>query len=159
MTEVKAPFRYLDVEGPVIFMAGSIEMGTAEPWRHKVVKRLEGMEIMILNPRRDDWDSSWVQSINHKEFYTQVSWELLGIEDADLNIVYFDPKTNSPITLLELGLMAGMETPTIVCCPDGFYRQGNVEIVCERYAIPFHRYFTDFLDAIEEFAQELTGGN
>ena len=24
----------------------------------------------------------------------------------------------------------------IVCCPDGFWRQGNVDIVCVRYGIP-----------------------
>jgi hypothetical protein len=24
----------------------------------------------------------------------------------------------------------------IVCCPPGFWRQGNVAIVCERYGVP-----------------------
>ena len=29
---------------------------------------LKDEEGIILNPRRDDWDSSWTQSINNKEF-------------------------------------------------------------------------------------------
>ena len=50
--------------------------------------------------------------------------------------MYFDPKTKSPITLLELGIF-GIMKPNylIVCCPKGYWRKGNVDIVCERYGI------------------------
>jgi len=49
--------------------------------------------------------------------------------------MYFDPNTKSPISLLELGLHAN-SGKMIVCCPKGFWRKGNVDIVCERYDVP-----------------------
>jgi len=48
--------------------------------------------------------------------------------------MYFDKNTKSPITLLELGLFA-RSGKLVVCCPDGFWRKGNVAIVCERYRV------------------------
>ena len=49
--------------------------------------------------------------------------------------MYFDPNTTSPISLLELGLHAKSKK-MIVCCPEGFWRKGNVDIVCENFYIP-----------------------
>jgi len=117
-----------------IFLAGSIEMGKAVNWQQQIVNKLKDSNVMIYNPRRDDWDSSWVQSIDNPQFNEQVSWELEHLEKADLVPVYIDPKTTSPITLLELGLHAN-SNKLVVCCPEGFYRKGNVDIVCERYNI------------------------
>jgi hypothetical protein len=62
-----------------------------------------------------------------------VQWELASIEAADTVLMHFDPATQSPITLLELGLCAGMHKLLYVSCPDGFWRKGNVEIVCQQY--------------------------
>ena len=53
------------------------------------------------------------------------------LEKADKIIVYFDPETDAPITLLEFGKYAN-SGKLIVCCPKGFWRKGNVDIVCER---------------------------
>jgi hypothetical protein len=111
-------------------------MGAAEPWQDKVVSLLAGTGWTILNPRRDDWDSSWEQKIGNEQFFEQVSWELQGIEEAEWVIVYFDPATKSPITLLELGLCSQLKAQnTIVICPDGFWRKGNVDVICDRYRI------------------------
>jgi hypothetical protein len=54
------------------------------------------------------------------------------------------PESKSPITLLELGLHAN-SSRLMVCCPDGFYRKGNVEVVCHRHNIPL---FNDFETAV-----------
>ena len=48
---------------------------------------------------------------------------------------YPEPDTKAPITLLELGLFAG-SGKLIVCCPAGFWRKGNVEVVCRRFGVP-----------------------
>jgi hypothetical protein len=45
--------------------------------------------------------------------------------------MYFSPETQSPISLLELGRYAGRKE-MIVCCPKGFWRKGNVDILCTR---------------------------
>jgi len=107
-------------------------MGEAENWQERIA--LELSAATILNPRRDDWDSGWVQSIDNPQFREQVDWELTAQEDADLILMYFDPTTKSPITLLELGLY-GRHSMMIVHCPEGYWRKGNVDIVCRSYGI------------------------
>jgi hypothetical protein len=73
--------------------------------------------------------------MNNPQFKEQVEWELEGIEKARKVIMYFDPTTKSPVSLLELGLLASKKDKTIVVCPTGFWRKGNVDIVCNRYLI------------------------
>lgn len=129
-----------------VFLAGSIEMGAAEDWQAKLTKHFEQdfgsfkTTYYLFNPRREKWDSTWVQSIDNPQFNEQVSWELTALDCAKYIYMYFDPNTKSPISLLELGLYAHSKK-IIVCCPHGFYRRGNVEIVCERYNIPFYSDF------------------
>jgi hypothetical protein len=36
-----------------------------------------------------------------------------------------------------------------VVCPPGFWRKGNVDIVCLRYDIPFYTSLSDAIHAIE----------
>ncbi len=121
-------------DGKKVFLAGSIEMGAAENWQEKVERLLAKSDWIILNPRRDDWDSSWKQGIEHQQFREQVEWELEGLEKSDAVILYFDKDTKSPISLLELGLFAHTGK-LIVICPDGFWRKWNVDIVCKRYGV------------------------
>ena len=120
---------------PSVFLAGSIDMGAAENWQVQVEHGLQDLEIVILNPRRDDWDSSWVQSFDNLPFRTQVEWELSGLELASVVAMYFAPSSKAPITLLELGLCA-RSGKVVVCCPEGYWRRGNLEVVCRRYAVP-----------------------
>lgn len=61
---------------PSVFLAGSIEMGRALDWQQTVEAALDRYPATILNPRRDDWDTSWEQSIAHPQFAAQVRWEL-----------------------------------------------------------------------------------
>lgn len=138
MTQIiKPPDGIAKARGFKIFLAGSIEMGKAEDWQTKLTNVITslGKDVTIYNPRRDDWDSSWEQKIENDCFYEQVRWELQALDDADLIVMYFDTNTMSPISLLELGLHAKSNN-LVVCCPDGFYRKGNVDIVCDRYHIP-----------------------
>lgn len=129
----------------MVFLAGSIEMGASENWQSKVEAYFQELnEYTILNPRRDDWDSSWEQDFENPNFYQQVNWELKGLELADKIIMYLDPDTKSPISLLELGLFAN-SGKLLVCCPDGFWRKGNVEIVCEHYNIPIYTEIKELL--------------
>jgi hypothetical protein len=137
MARVLKPPTPLALDGgvPVIFLAGSIEMGGAEDWQGQVEDSLRDLDVVLLNPRRDEWDSSWVQSIHNPQFRGQVEWELEGLERASVVAMYFAPATRSPITLLELGLCA-RSGKLLVCCPEGFWRRGNVEVVCARYGVP-----------------------
>jgi hypothetical protein len=120
---------------PSVFLAGSIEMGRAALWQDEVAAALWDEPLTILNPRRDDWDASWEQSSANPQFVAQVTWELDAQERADLIAMYFAPETYAPITLLELGLFAA-SGKLLVCCPPGYWRKGNVDVVCARYGIP-----------------------
>jgi len=117
-----------------VFLAGSIEMGAAGPWQADLEVALAAAPVTLWNPRRDAWDSSWRQSIDEPLFREQVEWELEAQERADLIAMYFAPGTRSPISLLELGLFA-RSGKLLVCCPEGFWRQGNVQVVCRRYGV------------------------
>jgi hypothetical protein len=123
----------------VIFLAGSIEMGAAKEWQQVAIDLFDSMipqgkkaDYLLLNPRRPDWDSSWKQEIDNPQFYEQVKWELKGLQLADHILVYFDPATKSPVSLLELG---AFHHKAIVICPPGFWRKGNVDIFCEVFNV------------------------
>jgi hypothetical protein len=153
MQIIKPPYQLAKtgINTTLLFLAGSIEMGSSEDWQSKIEEHLKyrGADVVIANPRRDSWDSSWTQQFTNPQFYQQVNWELNGLDKADLIIMYFSPETKSPISLLELGLYAASKK-IIVCCPDGFWRKGNVEIVCEKYEIPLYETFDDLLQMLDE---------
>ncbi|NVB77711.1 MAG: hypothetical protein HOV81_04890 [Kofleriaceae bacterium] len=130
-----------------MFLAGSIEMGMAVDWQSELVAALGTRDVTILNPRRADWDSSWRQSIDEPQFREQVEWELDGLERADLVAMWFVPDTKAPITLLELGLTARADK-LVVGCPDGFWRKGNIEVVCSRFGIPLASDWAAFVAVV-----------
>jgi hypothetical protein len=139
--------------GPSLFLAGSIAMGHAEPWQQTMEAALQHLPITILNPRRDDWDATWVQEIANSHFAAQVTWELDALERADWIAMYFSPDTQAPITLLELGLFA-RSGRLVVCCPPGFWRKGNIDVVCERYGIQQVPTLADLCDALASWFQQ-----
>jgi hypothetical protein len=139
----------LDAGQTSVFLAGSIEMGAAADWQRQVEGALDDLPVVILNPRRNEWDASWVQSIGNPQFREQVEWELEAQERADVIGMYFAPATKAPVTLLELGLFA-RSGQLVVCCPEGFWRKGNVEVVCARYGVPLVGEFTEFATLLRE---------
>lgn len=110
-------------------------MGVAEQWQERLAAMLSDLDVTLLNPRRDNWDPSWEQSIDNPQFNEQVTWELDGLDSAHIVVFYFDPATKSPVTLLELGYVSSKSCAIVVCCPDGFWRKGNVDILCARKGI------------------------
>ena len=147
--EIKAPNKI----PKKVFLAGSIEMGKAENWQTKLVAGLSGLDdepYVIYNPRRDDWDASWEQKITNDKFREQVQWELNSLDDADIIVMYFDPNTQSPISLLELGLYAD-SGKLIVYCPNGFWRKGNVDIVCKKYGIQQAKSIENLINCVRFF--------
>jgi hypothetical protein len=128
-----------------VFLAGSIEQGAAVDWQRALIAALADCPVTIFNPRRAKWDASWPQSAADPRFREQVQWELDALERADVIVMYLDPATRAPVSLLELGLFARTKR-MVVCCPDGYWRKGNVEIVCERYGV-------DTVQTLDELAR------
>lgn len=146
----KPPTKILDLDfDKTIFLAGSIEEGKADDWQKKLETALKDEEGTILNPRRDDWDDSWTQSKDNKEFRNQVEWELFGLEHCTIIVMFFQPGTKSPISLLELGLHAKSEK-LIVCCPKGYMKKGNVDVTCDYYEVPVVETFEELIKSIKK---------
>ncbi|KAF1943177.1 hypothetical protein EJ02DRAFT_453690 [Clathrospora elynae] len=129
----KPPLRP-QVTRPSVILYGAIQPDPTADWQTHLTASLSSLPIAILNPRRDDWDSSWVEDISFPKFKEQVEWEMDYAQVADVIVFYFAPSALTPVTLLELGLYAGTGK-AVVCCPEGFYKRGNVQMVCARYGI------------------------
>ncbi len=136
-----------------VFLAGSIDMGTANRWQDKVVEFLKKFDINVLNPRRDDWDLTTPQQAENKEFRAQVEWELQGLRVADVIVMYFDRDSKSPISFLEFGLFARTHK-MIVHCPEGFWRKGNIDIECEKFNIPHFSTEPEFFSYLQKTIEE-----
>lgn len=148
ITKPPAPLPLRDK--PWVFLAGSIEQGVAVDWQETVTQALADLDVHVLNPRRDAWDPTWEQRASNPQFREQVEWELNALAMSDLIVMYFDPATKSPITLLELGLHC-RDKHLVLGCPDGFWRKGNVEIVCERVKVPVQNSLDDLVSASRVF--------
>ena len=127
-----------------IFLGGSIDMGKSENWQARIEKQLSNYNVVVLNPRREDWNTEWKPISTNKNFRKQVEWELSALEASDIIVMYFAPGSQSPISLLEFGLYAKTDK-LIVLCPDGFWRKGNVEIVSEKYNVPTVNTFNELI--------------
>merc|ERR1712096_330437 len=84
-------------------------------------------EVTFCNPRRDSWNPYLEQHRGNDVFREQVLWELNALERVDIIVLYLQPGTKSPISLLELGLHT-RSGKLIVLCPTGFWRKGNVDM-------------------------------
>jgi len=148
MKVIMAPLRVRGIPNvPTIFMAGSIDMGSARNWQKDFEREMQHFPCWLYNPRRDDWDSSWKQTDSDPQFRTQVEWELDFLKYSNYVFMFISAESKAPITLLEFGMVsAAYPDKLIICVEDGFYRRGNIEVVCRRQGIPL---FSDFKTAVE----------
>lgn len=117
-----------------VFLGGSIDMGKAVDWQKGMIDALGEEGVVILNPRRPDWNPAWRPDADEPEFRRQVQWELAALESADVIVLYLAPGSQSPISLLEMGLHA-RSGKLIVLCPAGYWRKGNVDITAATYGV------------------------
>lgn len=136
-----------------VFTAGSIEMGKAVQWQKRMALELSPYPITVNNPRRGHWDPNATQEAKNDAFRHQVEWELSALEQADVICFFFDVRTLSPVTMVELGLWAS-SGKVIVCCGKKYWRAGNVHLVCERYNIPRVESFAELPTAVLQMLKD-----
>lgn len=134
---------------PSVILYGTIEPDPATDWQTSLAASLSHLPVEIINPRCDAWDNTWVEDVSDIRFKEQVEWEMDHAKVSDVIAFYFKPGTLTPITLLELGMYAGTGK-AVVCCPKGFYKRGNVQIVCQRYGIDLLESLYELQKAVEE---------
>ena len=155
MSVIKAPQPLNpSIEQFVVFLAGSTSSAMKLNW-HELIETAfkDSNKICLLNPKRPDWDSSWKENINDKNFHDQISWELNGLEKANLIVLYFSPDSQSPISLLEFGLFA-KRGKLLVFCPEGYWKKGNVDVVCQHYNIKQVNSFESIINYIKQQLNE-----
>ena len=129
---IQAPALYQGADKrPSVFLAGPT---SGRDWRKSLIKLLAELDIVILNPQRFDWDSTWTEDFSDPRWTEQVNWEMDMREAADVVAFMFDDSSVAPITLLELGLSAH-SGKVVVCISEGYPKRGNVASVCQRYNI------------------------
>ncbi|KAL7897381.1 hypothetical protein HDV63DRAFT_368218 [Trichoderma sp. SZMC 28014] len=136
-----------------IFLAGPTNPTGEADWRETLTAALIDLPIVIYNPKRTDWDSTWKEDFSDSRWAEQVEWELEMQEKADIVVVFFHKATQAPITLLELGLCV-RSGKAIVCAQEEYSKRGNVEAVCRRYGAKF----VDSEDAMRERLKQLIAG-
>ena len=123
----------------LIFLAGGIT--NCSNWQDSLIWHIKNYnhsidpdsdesigDILIYNPRRDDWNSAW----SHQQIREQIEWEQEKLEEADLIIMNILDDSKSPISLLELGLY-GPSGKLICFCTGLFYRYDNVYMTCKKF--------------------------
>ena len=127
--------KFQSAHGVRVFLAGTIDLGNSENWQSTLIGYLNALTdvpVAILNPRRDTWYGT--PTTDNPEFVKQVSWEMDHLESADIIVMRLLGSSQSPVSLLELGLHA-RSGKLVVLCDDEFWRKGNVDAVCERYGV------------------------
>ncbi|KAH9218237.1 hypothetical protein DL95DRAFT_385643 [Leptodontidium sp. 2 PMI_412] len=151
---VMAPNRYIK-DQPTVFLSGSIDAPPAT-WQSLLTAALSHLPVTILNPHRADWDSTWREEIDFPPFNEQVNWELDAMETADVVAVFFNPTSPAPITLMELGLFARGKK-MVVACPKGYWKRGNVQIVCRRFGVEVVDNVGELADRVVKLLGEFGG--
>lgn len=118
-----------------VFLAGTIDMGNSVDWQMVAATlfREKKGKYILYNPRQAEWHPE-----REGEMDYQVNWELEHLEKAQHILMVFLAGSQSPITLLELGLHA-RDGKLHVVCPEGYFRYDNVRITCQRYGVPLYK--------------------
>jgi hypothetical protein len=152
MIEYKAPNRpsEFDLEmRSIIFLAGTIDLGNSWDWQAHVTKELKNTNCVVYNPRRDNWDNSWKQEEDNENLSIQVNWEIDMMDAADIIVMYIAPGSKSAITLFEYGKY--IESGKIkLCCPDGFFRKGNIDIYAKRFNVEVFATLDDLIENLKK---------
>jgi hypothetical protein len=117
----------IHVPGFKVFLAGAIDMGSAQNWQDEIIRALDRHDaITLLNPRREKFDESTLDE--------QIYWELEALEAADLILMWFPQDAKAPVAMFETGLYL-KSGKLLLGVEPGFYRRRNLEITSERYGV------------------------
>lgn len=149
MIHVEAPRSlapYLcQADKPWVFLAGGIT--DCPLWQTELVEKLSDTDLLLLNPRRDNFDVS-----NPYESIVQIEWEATALKAATYISFWFCAATLCPITLYELGYWSAMRhKPIVIGIEPGYQREIDVRTQTElcRKDIKIVNSLDDLAEAIK----------
>ena len=146
---VRAPERPELPTAPRIFLAGTTTATKDGDWRERIISRLSEYTVVLLNPKRDDWDCTWREHASDPRWREQIEWELDMQEAASIIAFVFLPETPAPISMLELGMhVASGKRDTMVFSHPDFVKSAYVEAVCKRHGSFFCKSENELLEAL-----------
>ena len=139
---IKAPDCPVYSDLPSIFLAGGI---TGCPdWQNKVSRWLHGHDVMVLNPRRDNFPLD-----DPSAAYDQIKWERTYLRNANVILFWFCAEAIQPIALFELGHWSSTHKPLSVGC-DPCYPRANDVIIQLGLARPDFTIHHNLEDTVKE---------
>jgi len=145
MKEIKPPSSLTYRSNKSIFLGGGIT--NCPDWQRDMVKMLSVADLILLNPRRDDFDTSDLSMSEN-----QIKWEFDHLRIADSILLWFTCETLCPITLYELGYWAGQDKKIFVGCHPDYARKFDVEM---QLSLLGGRKRVKIADSLEELSDQV----
>ena len=128
-----------------VFLAGGIS--SCPDWQMQLLGLLSDTDWLLINPRREDFDSSDAGMAQ-----AQIEWEHRHLRLADAIAFWFPPQTLCPITLYELGAWSMTHKPLFVGVDPQYKRRVDVIIQTQ-----LARSDVRVADSLEGLAERLRG--
>jgi hypothetical protein len=121
MKYIECPQVYRAGKQPALFLGGGITSCPA--WQAHIVELLKDLPIVVLNPRRADFD------VNDPGMeVAQITWEHRHMQKADAILFWFPCETLCPITLYELGKWVGSDKRLFIGHHPDYQRRNDLRI-------------------------------
>jgi len=121
MNYVEAPDMWIESDDVKLFLAGGIT--NCPDWQQDMVEKLRDTELVILNPRREDFP---IHDPNAAQ--AQIEWEFNALRAAEAIQFWFPKETLCPIVLYELGTWSMANKKIFVGTDLGYKRIPDVII-------------------------------
>lgn len=115
----------LDYTRHRVYLSGAM---TGEDWQSKFTNELDSLRVDVFSPR---YPSSHTVTPPDGLF----EWEIDHMSIANVIAFNFIPDEDCSSALIALGMYAKTDR-IIVCCPDGFFKKGDIDALCNREDIP-----------------------
>ena len=103
-----------------IFLAGGI-METKYDWQQEMTDRLSDTNLVVLNPRRNDFPKEDPYATTH-----QIKWEYDHLRKADMILFWFPAEAPCMTSLFELGTWSYSDKPLFVGIEPGYIKRGGM---------------------------------
>jgi hypothetical protein len=142
MRYIECP-EFYDGKDKSLFISGGI--GNCENWQNTLINLLKDEDILIINPRRESYDTDHVYIEEE-----QIGWEYENLQKASAYSFWFPKESLCPITLFELGKEIISNKPLFIGMDKEYGRRKNLEV-----QMRFHRPEVKIVYSLEDLVNQI----